>query len=203
MNSREIVVYLNEAETQCRMAIVAVIALNNAMQADSKSENGTQDWDRFRFIQGEIFRSLHSLLTHASNISRIFWPPVGRGQKAEIRGRRGVVLRQKVGLPDEDHPLHKRTLRDHLEHFDERIDHWRETSIRKNYAQDLVGPKGMIAGFEETDMMRWYDPERKCFMFRGEEFDIQELVTAIEALRPMLSQVIEREELEARRGASS
>jgi hypothetical protein len=40
-------------------------------------------------------------------------------------------------------------------------------------------------------------------MFRGEEFDIQELVTAIEALRPMLSQVIEREELEARRGASS
>lgn len=198
MNSREIVVYLNEAETQCRMAIGAVIALNNAMQADSTNEDGTQDWEKLKFIQGEIFRSVHSLLTHASNISRIFWPPSGRGQKAEMRGQRGKILREKVGLPDEDHPLHKRTLRDHLEHFDERIDHWRETSIRKNYAQDLVGPKGMIQGLEETDMMRWYDPERKCFMFRGENFDIQELVSAIDALRPVLTQAVETVESEAR-----
>lgn len=202
MNSREITVYLNEAETQCQMAIGAVMALNNAMQAESTNEDGTQDWEKFKFIQGEIFRSVHSLLTHASNISRIFWPPTGRGQKAETRGNRGKILREKVGLPDEDHPLHKRTLRDHLEHFDERIDHWRETSIRKNYAQDLVGPKGMIQGLEETDMMRWYDPERKCFVFRGENFDIQELVSAIDALRPVLTQAAEAVEMEAR-GASS
>ena len=202
MNSREITVYLNEAETQCRMAIGAVIALNNAMQAESTNEDGTQDWEKFKSIQGEIFRSVHSLLTHASNISRIFWPLTGRGQKAETRGNRGKILREKVGLPDENHPLHKRTLRDHLEHFDERIDHWRETSIRKNYAQDLVGPKGMIQGLEETDMMRWYDPERKCFVFRGENFDIQELVSAIDELRPVLTQAAETVEMEAR-GTSS
>lgn len=202
MNGREIAVYLREAETQCRLAIGAVIALNNAMQADSKNEDGTQDWEKFEYIQGEIFRSIHSILTHASNISRIFWPSEGGGERAAKRKERGRVLRQRVGLPDENHPLHKRTLRDHLEHFDERIDHWRETSVRKNYAQDLVGPKGMIAGFEDTDMMRWYDPERKSFLFRGEEFDIQELVSAIDVLRPVLRQAGQAAEAEARNGGS-
>jgi hypothetical protein len=202
MNGREISVYLREADTQCRLVIGAVVALNNAMEAASRESGGPTDWQRFEFVQGEIFRSLHSLLTHASNVSRLFWPPAGKGAVAQKREERGRLLRQRVGLPDDSHPLKTRTLRDHLEHFDERIDHWRETSVRKNYAQDLVGPKGMIVGLEETDMMRWYDPSQKRFMFRGESFDIQGLVAALDQLRPLLKPAAEAAEAEDRDGRS-
>lgn len=179
----------------------AVIALNNALGASQK-QGSEIDWQQFEYLQGEVFRSLHSLLTHSSNISRLFWPPGGKGPDAEKRLERGRVLRSKVGLPDEDHPLHKRTLRDHLEHFDERIDHWRATSVRKNYAQDLVGPKGMIQGLDESDMMRWYDPARKTFLFRGDEFNIQELVSAVDALHPLLKPAAEAAEQGARNARS-
>ena len=191
MNSREISVYLREADTQCRLVIGAVAALNNAMQVSSQERNGPTDWQRFEFIQGEVFRSLHSLLTHASNVSRLFWPPTGKGEVAQKREERGRLLRQRVGLPDDNHPLKNRTLRDHLEHFDERIDDWRETSVRKNYVQDIVGPKGMIVGLEEEDMMRWYDPSQKRFIFRGEDFNIQDLVAAIDQLQPLLKPAVE------------
>ncbi|WP_156962578.1 hypothetical protein [Salinisphaera hydrothermalis] len=168
------------------------------MNASSKNEDGTQNWERFRYIHGEVFRSIHSLLTHASNISRLFWPPIGRGKNGAKKEERGRILRERVGLPNENHPLKKRTLRDHLEHFDERIDSWRETSARKNYAQDLIGPQNMIQGLDPADMMRWYDPDRKRFMFRGEEFDMQELVSAINELLPTLNKAAEAAETELR-----
>jgi hypothetical protein len=202
MDSRDIAVYLKEAETQCRLAIGAVIALNNALNANSDAPGGGTDWERFKYIQGEIFRSLHSLLTHASNISRLFWPPTSSKKEGQAREQRGSFLRSRVGLAEDGHVLKKRTLRDHLEHFDERIDHWRETSVRKNYAQDIVAPKGAIYGLEETDIMRWYDPSRKMFMFRGEEFDIQELISAIDALRPLISAAVQKAEQELRDGRS-
>jgi hypothetical protein len=202
MNGRDIAVYLREADTQCRLVLGAVVALNNAMTASSAKPDPGHNWDHFAYIQGEIFRSLHSLLTHASNVSRLFWPPAGQSPGAKQREARGRLLRERVGLPDEAHPLHKRTLRDHLEHFDERIDHWRETSVRKNYVQDVVGPKGMIQGLDETDMMRWYDPGRKTFLFRGEEFNVQELVSAVDALHPLLRPAAEAAEEEARNARS-
>jgi hypothetical protein len=74
-------------------------------------------------------------------------------------------------------------LRDHLEHFDERLDHWERTSKRRNFVQDMIGPKNAIAGLEESDMMRWFDNSTLHFRFRGEEFDLQLLARSIEEVQ--------------------
>ena len=198
MDGRDVGIYLMEAETQCRLVHGAVLALNQALQANAQKPEGEINWEQMAYVQREVFRSLHSLLTHASNVSRLFWPPGGDNPAAMKRKERGRMLRSKVGLPDDGHPLHKRTLRDHLEHFDERIDLWRETSVRKNYVQDAIAPKGSIQGLEETDMMRWYDPAAKTFRFRGEEYNIQELVASVDALLPLLKPAAEAAEREAR-----
>jgi len=184
------VLYLREADTQCRLAIGAVVGLNNALNATPDNPDGSTNWDRFRVIQGEIFRSVHSLLTHVSCLSRLLWPPASQGASGKAQ-QRGAALREKLGLADDGHTLKKRTLRDHLEHFDERIDDWCESSVRKNYAQDIVAPRGGISGLEDTDIMRWYDPERTVFTFRGDEFNIQELVASVEELRPLLAAALE------------
>lgn len=185
MDGHEKSIYLGEVASQCRYALGAVAQLNEALKAIHQCQEKSLDWQQRGFVLGEVFRSIHSLLTHASNISRIFWPPNGSGKASRIRVERGWELRTYIGLPDDQHPLKKRTLRDHLEHFDERLDHWRETSKRRNFAQDNIGPWGSIAGIEESDVMRWFDPNARRFIFRGESFDIQELVSAIDVLLPI------------------
>lgn len=192
MNESEVSIYLREANTQAGLAIGAAIALNNALQSSNEESRGTAiNWDRKKFIHGEIFRSLHSLLTHASNISKLFWPSATKGKTEAQRIARGQLLRGRLGLPDNGHTLQDRRFRNHLEHFDERLDNWRETSSRKNYVQDFIGPKGSIFGVEETDIMRWFDPQSKQFVFRGETFDIQELITSIEGLIELITPNIE------------
>jgi hypothetical protein len=67
--------------------------------------------------------SLHGAVVAAANISKMLWPSeTGRGGAQKmVRGER---LRALLGLSAEDHLLAKRSLRDHLEHFDERLDLW-------------------------------------------------------------------------------
>lgn len=141
-------------------------------------------------LQNEVFRSLHSLLTHASNVSRLFWPSPPRRRKGEsadtyrsrIAGHcasaRAAHLRAAVGLA-EDHPLKSREIRDHLEHFDERLDDWAETSVGKSIVQDLIGGPNAIVGIADEDMMRWYDPATHSLRFRGSQYAIRTIVDGL------------------------
>jgi hypothetical protein len=105
---------------------------------------------------------------------------------------RATELRKALGLDSSGHVLESRKLRDHLEHFDERLDHWQATSTRRNLLQDLIVPKEKIVGFDEGDMMRWFDPTAKAFRFRGEEYDIQALVTGVEDIQVLASEALQR-----------
>lgn len=183
--------YLREVATQSQFALNAAANLNHALN-EIRTKGKETDLHQRTAMQSEVFRSIHSLLTHASNISRMFWPPRPSKVKAEGQGagpedfsERGATLRAAVGLPDDGHPLKSRRLRDHLEHFDERLDDWVNTSHARNYAQDTIAPWGSISGIAESDVMRWYDQQSRRFIFRGESLDVQELVTAIGKLLPV------------------
>jgi hypothetical protein len=186
MNAHLRSVYLRELARQCEFALFAIGRLNAALQSLGQPNS--------QAAQTEVFRSLHSFLAHASNASRILWPPSARRRKGESDGifkmrrarteERGRTLRNTVGL-DDGTPLKDRTLRDHLEHFDERIAEWDETSERKNYVQDTIGPPNAIVGIDPGDAMRWYDPTTNHYLFRGERFDMQALASAIDRLKPI------------------
>jgi len=183
-------VYVTEVKSQSRFALNAIGALNQALQATGEFDG---DWNRRNFFHAEVFRQTHSFLTHASNISRIFWPPQPRKrkdeapetftQRQEFTTERGRSLLALFEL-DDSSPLKSRVLRDHLEHYDERLDHWSNTSERRNIASDTIGPPNAIGGLDPSDTMRWFDPTTNAFRFRGEEYALQPLVTAVDQLVP-------------------
>ena len=155
-------IFVIELEKQCRFALNAV----GQLQSSLKHLNSLEQ-EKSAFFHAEVFRSIHSFLTHASNVSKILWPGTVPKQKhnepdnqyqQRIRNIKRAVLRatelrNELGLPKE-HILKSRKLRNHLEHFDERIDDWEEHSKNKNFAQDYIGPPNAIAGIARTDSMR-------------------------------------------------
>lgn len=193
-------VYVSEVKKQCEFGLAAVKYLNYALQQINNRELAGEER---QFYHSEVFRQIHSFLTHASNVSRMFWPPSPKQKKNETaedyenrlqkidKVVRGRVLKLEYGL-DDSNPLKNRALRDHLEHYDERLDHWRNNSVNRNIVSDTIGPPNAIVGPAETDMMRWFDPTRKVFKFRGEEYDLQSIVTSIDQLLP-ISRKLEEE----------
>lgn len=196
-------IYLGEIETQCRFGLNAVTYLNSAMQA--LHSNDAQSTEQRMYTHREVFRSIHSFLTHASNISKMLWPALPKRRKNENdeqygdrcstlkKVRRAAELRTSLSLPHDEHQLKSRRLRDHLEHFDERLDDWEETSSHRIYVQDTIGPPTAIVGPQETDRMRWFDPYTNNFLFRGETFNLQEIATAIDEILAVAVSISEEE----------
>ena len=182
-------VYLFEAVKQCRYGLNAHEALQQVLARLFKTPV-VVDVDTRNTLQNEVFRSLHSLLTHASNVSRLLWPAPQRSPKgksnADYAARvakhrpsvRATALRSAARLPEE-HPLKSREIRDHLEHFDERLDRWAETSVGRNMAQDVIGGENMIPGLADEDMMRWYDPTTHSLRFQGAKYEIRPITDGL------------------------
>ncbi len=187
-------IFVGELQKQCRFALNAGGQLNFSLQ-----QLNIRDLEQKKreYFHSEVFRGIHSFLTHASNVSKILWPAEPKQKSNESdeqyqqrigkikKVHRAIELREELGLPSE-HTLKNRQLRDHLEHFHERIDDWEENSENKNFAQDIIGPENEIVGLAKTDMMRWFNPTNGTFLFRGETFSLQDIATALEKLLPIL-----------------
>ncbi len=98
--------------TEAAKAIAAIEDVERLFSVREKVSDSAE-----RRENGSIFEKLRLVLTYTASTSRIFWPP---RNKAKARGER---LRKLVGIP-KDHALSDRSLRDHIEHFDERLDDW-------------------------------------------------------------------------------
>ena len=176
-------VFLEELRARCSACFVAVKELNSAL-SEQPSER-------------DLFRPANELICQAAMISKLLWPPGHRDASSAERARlRGEHLRKIIGV-DNDHPVKSRKLRDHFEHYDERLDAWAESSRNHNIIKRFVGPRGAIAGdaIGDGDIIEHYDPSTKILSFRGESFDIQSLVDGIISVQ---SKVLEL--LSVRRG---
>jgi len=161
--------YLEQAKEECESAFSAIKALNAALSPQAESDP---------------FMPAQALVHHAAAVSRIFWPPGSKDKILRKRShRRGEKLRTAIGLVS-PHPVQARTLRDHFEHFDERLDDWAERSRNRNIVKRLVGPRTAIGGdaISDSDIIHHYDPASKVYAFRGEKFDVQNLATGLDDL---------------------
>ncbi|MDF2804835.1 MAG: hypothetical protein K0S61_4740 [Anaerocolumna sp.] len=184
-------IYLSEIQIQCKLAFNAISQLNFALKQLFSNELSITDWEQRQFFHYEVFRAIHSFLTHASNISKLLWPSLPRRKETESdeayenrcynikKIKRASILRETINISEDEHPLKSRKLRDHLEHFDERLDGWEESSPNRNYVQDNIGPRGSISGIKDTDIMRWFDQTTNEFLFRGEIYYLQPIATAL------------------------
>lgn len=162
-------IYLDYAKSECEGCHAAIIAFNAAL-----SRTGGDD----------PFVHARTLVHRAAAVSRIFWPPGSRDKKARRRAQsRGDILRNLLQIPS-GHAIQARTLRDHFEHFDERLDDWAERSKNRNIVQRLLGPRNAIGGdaIQNDDIIDHYDPVTKIYAFRGEGFDFQAIASGIRDL---------------------
>ena len=153
-------IFPGELRRQATFGLLAARDLQHALRA--------QDQDR-------VWYSVQSLLVATGNISKILWPPSPAARE------RGEYLRNLFQVTD-DSPLEPRTLRNHFEHFDERIESWAQSSARRNFADSNIGPSGMIAGLDLADFLRSYDTSRNAVTFQGDSVEIGPLVHAFRAL---------------------
>lgn len=167
-------IYLSEILRQAENALASVQELNHFLRAP--------DLPPADQVPG-VLRAVDDFLGDAARIRLMLWPTRRSAQE------RGEALRAALEVSD-DHPLNNATLRHHLEHFDERLDAWAAESPNRIYIDHLLGPRNMIGGVAEKDIIRQYVPEENVYIFRGEEFNIQELVTAVDDLIPVIRQAL-------------
>ena len=187
--------YVPESPLDVEQVYVVLALMDRQANARPKFVKDSKD-----YRQG-LLRSVHSFLTHAGNVSKLLWPTNPRRERGESKedyktqcketNDRGGHLRRELDI-SEQHPLKDRTLRDHLEHFDERLDTWSRTSRNHNIVE-LIGPASAVAGARKSDVIA-YNPATDVYFFRGDEFSVQTLVTAVEQLLSKVKNTLERDD---------
>ena len=162
IDSRLEQIFLSEIQRQARFAVFTIQQFNAAHAAED--------------LDG-MFRLLDEFLGCCARISLMLWPqnPGGQERKRHLRERLKIL---------EDDILKDRRLRNHLEHFDERLDTWAASSQNRNFVDLNVGPRKLIdaASVKPTDTLRHFVPSDTTYIFRSEEFDIQKIAASVDLL---------------------
>jgi hypothetical protein len=146
-----------EIERQAGMALLAHDDMNAALSSN----------DRRRF-----WYSTQTFLSATANVSKLLW---GTHRQAAADRKE---LRRELRVSD-DSPLRNRRLRDHFEHFDERIVDYARAHPQVGWVDEHVGhPKDF-----GDPLLRCFEPEEECFWFYDEAFQLQPWVAALRDLR--------------------
>ena len=148
--------------------------VNQAKFADRAAEHlktTTDDADPV-----EIWGAIQSILIAAANVSKILWPP------RKTSAVRGDTLRKLLDVDDRN-PLSDRSLRNHFEHYDERIENWFKGECSAVYIDSRIDPFDSVWGRNPANIHRGYDPLTKTLTFRGESTDLAAILGALEGIR--------------------
>ena len=171
-----------EAEFQCELALLAFGDLEGAIW-DLSSD---YEMSEFRMRQNRFWLSLQGFLISSANLSKLLWPNSNR--KVFIR-KRGEELRDSVGVT-ESSPINSRDLRNHLEHFDERLEEW--TSLGIGMVKRCIGGTGSFDVLNPMACLGTFNQETFTFKFHHDTLDLRPLRDAIDALREMPHGKVER-----------
>jgi hypothetical protein len=153
-----------------------------AAQDAQVSLNEMQQWRGCEHCMERFWFSAQSIVVAAANITKAFWGS-GRDQK-QIEERR-TPLRTSLGIT-EDSVFRLMSLRNHLEHFDERLDEWLEQSARKWHIDGSIGDITRLIEPppEPVEVFRFFNPANGDLTFWGDKVSIPGLVTEASELLP-------------------
>jgi hypothetical protein len=150
---------------QCRFGLIAA--------EDAKSmPPGTQLW-----------YGMQNLLVAAANISKALWGTGGMLTKER------EPLRISLQVQDSS-PLKATTMRNHWEHFDERLDIWEAKSTEHNFLDQNVGPleeyAAQLGGIPaEIDVFRHFDDTTGILYFWGDQFPLIPILEEMSRILPI------------------
>jgi len=154
-------IFQREIKRQCKFGIIAV----EQIKAELANTNSDLVW-----------YAIQNFLVAVANISKFFWPPKPKYQK------RGEELRKSFGI-ENDSPIKPRGGRNVFEHFDEKLEEW-ATSSKRGFIDSNIGTLNKIAGIDQQDVLRHFDPTTWTFTFRGDKQELKPMIEAIYDLYP-------------------
>ena len=160
----------SKMEPLAEMVFISEV-VKQAKIAKRASERLTATRDGFDEV--EVWCSIQSILVAAGNISKMLWP-VRKGSIA-----RGERLRMLLSVDDQN-LLSDRKLRNHFEHYDERIEDWFEKSNSAVYRDSYVDPFKPIWGGDASNIHRLYNPLTEVLTFRGESMDLAAILRELD-----------------------
>jgi len=146
------------------------------------ADRALQTFHRFgKAIQNDkhsplVVASLQEALNHCAAISRFFWPTA----KDALAVARGKTLRQAFRAAD-DSPLRSRAIRNHVEHFDERLDRFLSNDPMGQLCDFVVGSSELV-NEQATHVMLLVDPEAQIVVLFGEKYDFSGLTDCVGAV---------------------
>lgn len=147
-------VFQRQIQLQCQAIVVGSHDFNSAMTTG----DSTHAWI-----------AIQNILTAAANVSKALW-----GQRGKFANQR-APLRASLQV-DDTSPFRVVAMRNHFEHYDERLDTWWRDSPSHNHFDMSFVPPGQILGLADIDMFRVFDPSTANVVFWGEHFNIQDIV---------------------------
>ena len=128
-----------------------------------------------QFDSLEVWSAIQSILIAAANVSKLLWP-------SHSRSARGPALRALLEVDDRN-PLADRTLRNHFEHYDERIEDWMSTAPSATYVDQSIGSAAFNPRAFPQVVHRHYDPCTKVLTFRNESVSLASMLEALDLIR--------------------
>jgi len=134
-------VFVRELDRQCKLAKLAAQGIDLALQSKSDILTGPaaamQDrQSELPQLDTRLWFEIQNLLVALANISKILWPP-------DKTAERGAALRLTLAVPDTS-PLSRRIMRNHFEHFSERLERWAAAADTRNIIDTNTCPAGAI-----------------------------------------------------------
>lgn len=118
---------------------------------------------------------------HAAALSRYFWPTSTNNDRYTARGEQ---LRAALGIA-EDCPLKGRQLRNHIDHFDEKLDEYLKEGIVGHILPEYVGLMRESDGVPEHHFRAYY-LDTATFEMLGKRYDVQPIVEELSRIHEVL-----------------
>ncbi|HAZ13255.1 MAG: hypothetical protein A2X86_00495 [Bdellovibrionales bacterium GWA2_49_15] len=169
--------YEESLRSRITSALNSVEIVNSIIQTLPNKENLPADWRRI------LLDEMQNIVIQAGAISKFFWPP--RDGEKSLHKKRGEYL-QKIFKVQQNSPLKSRTVRDHIEHFDEKLDRYLQIPIAGHIFPELV------ASFEQSDgipqhIFRGYYLDSCIFQILNEKIEINSLVEEIVRINDLMA----------------
>lgn len=183
-------IFQQEATTQCQFVVLAASELNYANWLSEASFAPDADPNdvtlRPGYYQPRIWFSVQNILVSSANLSKLLWGSGRNGPDARAEAEAGRhELRESLQVED-DSPLKSTTVRNRFEHFDQRLEKWRQGGGQIFIGRNIGDPNAVHTP-SEPDRFGHYDPATGIVTILGETSVLPDLVAEAQRILPLAS----------------
>lgn len=178
MDTKELLLYLRQAQLQCELIMQSGQQLDNAIK---QLQDWSEDLSCQRRACEDMYHAVHFIMIHCYQLSRLFWPAKCCGEVGLDNCHRAMTLRTEINMPDLQHPLRNEALWRHAEALDYSVSE--ANSLQRFKQHHVTSVNHLITWMDSEAMLSWFDPVTRTFVFHNEEFALTELLTSVKQLQ--------------------